>query len=348
MNEMPNLIQNGYFGNNQPMGGYNPYQQPMMSNFMPPPQPMQSNIIPIGSYNYNSTAFNPYGNNQQQQYTFQPVNGGYDPMAQYRAQQQGSYYSPYPQYQQQYINPYQQYSYQNYNGYSPFMSMQAMQQAVNNQITVSKIKCRVQLAALGKEINEDKIDEWCNPNNKVYQVSDEQRQNDAVWKEMVRLHQFCNSPVQYDSPIKQMANFMQLQIKNYHEAFDSHSMCEFFEEDYPRLQREFWIAENIKRNGNRDLSTTYNSREYNELLNMHRSSNPYINELMDNSRYDNNIDDSEIGLAEVFDREMRRRNVLEGKLPTFVSSPEVQEQRRLFTEKLMDQIYRKNASKGGG
>ena len=102
MNEMPNLIQNGYFGNNQPMGGYNPYQQPMMSNFMPPPQPMQSNIIPIGSYNYNSTAFNPY-NNTQQQYTFQPVNGGYDPMAQYRAQQQGSYYSPYPQYQQPYI-----------------------------------------------------------------------------------------------------------------------------------------------------------------------------------------------------------------------------------------------------
>ena len=88
----------------------------------------------------------------------------------------------------------------------------------------------------------------------------------------------------------------------------------------------------------------YSSKDYNELLNMHRSSNPYINDLFNQAKYDNNINDMELGLAEVFERERRRRNVLEGKLPTYISSPEVQAQRRAFTEELMSQIYQK---KGG-
>ena len=66
---------------------------------------------------------------------------------------------------------------------------------------------------------------------------------------------------------------------------------------------------------------------------------------MDQSIYDNNIDDTEVGLSELFDRERRRRNVLEGKLPTYVSSPEIQKARADYTKQLMDMIYRKEASR---
>jgi hypothetical protein len=143
------------------------------------------------------------------------------------------------------------------------------------------------------------------------------------------------------TPQMQLAQFLRRKITNYHQYFDNHSMCEFFEEDYPRLEREFWIEENIKRNGLRDMSTTYNSKAYNELLNLHHSSNPYINEIMNNARYDNNLDDMEIGLAEMFERERRRRNLLEGKLPQYISSPEIQKARAEYTQQLMDQIYKK-------
>ena len=76
---------------------------------------------------------------------------------------------------------------------------------------------------------------------------------------------------------------------------------------------------------------------------MHRSSNPYINELLDNSRYDNNIDDMELGMNIAFDKERRRKQILECKVPSFISSEETQRRRHEFTSQIMQAIYNKGA-----
>jgi len=138
---------------------------------------------------------------------------------------------------------------------------------------------------------------------------------------------------------------LNLMSYNLHQALDNHSLCEFLEDDLWKLQREFWIRDNLKLNGNRDLSTTYNSSDYNELLKLHNSStSSYVSDLLNNSRYDNNLDDIEIGMKMAFDRERRRKAILEGKVPDFISSDETQKRRHEWTQQLMNQIYRK----GGG
>ncbi len=341
MSQLPEMINNGSFGTNQPIGGYNPYAnaQPMIQpfGFQQPQifynvqQQQMGNMMPIGSFNYNTTAFAQQSN---QGFVFQPVTA-YNPNP-YQPRQ--DYYNPYPQFNPQQQSPY---SYGGYYGYSPFMSMQRRQEIINAQIAVSKLRCKIANAITGTVYDDDKIDQLYNPNNPANIKTSEQQDADRSWNEVQKFHQYSINPSPIDYPEKHLASFMQLQAKNYHDAFDSHSLCEFLEEDYPRLMREFWIAENIKKNATRDLSSVYSSKDYNELLNMHQSSNPYINDLLNQSKYDNNIDDMEVGLAEIFDRERRRRNLLEGKLPTYISSPEVQAQRRAFTESLMQQLYQK-------
>ena len=70
---------------------------------------------------------------------------------------------------------------------------------------------------------------------------------------------------------------------------------------------------------------------------MHKSSNPYVNELLDTSRYDNNLDDMEIGLPQILDMQRRRKQVIEGKVPTYISSEETQRRRH--------EIYNKGGTK---
>ena len=338
------MIQSGAFGTNQPSTGYNPYAQ--MSQPMMQQQPMgYGNMIPVGSYNYNSSTFQQQQPQQNNGYVFSPAVPNFtNPYA-----PRQDYYNPYPQYNNQ-QSAIQQYSYQNYGGYipfvnSPFMSMQKRQELMQAQVDVNKLRCKIAMGITGSEYNDDKIDAMFNPNNQANVKTPEQIDADREWAYMNRVLYFVQNPSPVDYPERHLANFMQLELKNYHEAFDNRSMCEFFEEDAPKLWREFWIAENIKKNANRDLSSVYSSSDYNDLLRMHNSSNPYINQLLDNARYDNNIGDMELGLAEIFNQEKRRRNVLQDKLPTYISSPEVQEQRRKFTSLLLDQLYHKEARK---
>ena len=126
-----------------------------------------------------------------------------------------------------------------------------------------------------------------------------------------------------------------------HDALDNHSMAEFFSDDLWRLERETWIRDNIAKRNGRNLSKTYDSNAYNELLNFHRSNNPYTNQLMNSSRYDNNIDDLELGMNAVYDRERRRQAILNGKIPSFISSEETQKRRNEWTNQLINQIYAK-------
>ena len=57
-----------------------------------------------------------------------------------------------------------------------------------------------------------------------------------------------------------------------------------------------------------------------------------------------NLDDIEIGMQMAFERERRRKAILEGKVPEFISSDETQRRRHEFTQQLLNKVY----SKGGG
>lgn len=333
------MINSGAFGQNQPL--FNPYQNP---------QPI-GNMIPIGNYGYNNPYQQPQFTSSQStgNYIFQPVGYGYNPNPYSRGS--NDYYNPFagsPYQTQQLMNPYA-YSYNSYGNYRPFMSMQQQQQIVQNNVTLQKLRHKIAFTYLGKPCNEEYLDELYNPNNKANIKTQEQIEKEREWQYIQRATYYSTQPPVDHEEIR-LAAFMQLQSKNFHDAFDHHSLCQFIEDDFWKLQREQWIAQNIKRNASRDLASVYSSRDYNELLNMHRSNNPYINDILNISRYDNNIDDMEVGLSQIaqaaFERERRRRNVLEGKLPEYVSSPEVQEQRRLYTQQLMDQLYKKGAKTG--
>lgn len=350
MNQIPNMIQQGSFGTTQPIangGGYNPYANQYGS---PPPinpyqQPMNyGNMIPIGAYNYNSTTFGQNNTQSNNNYIFQPVGAIYNSNPYYMTPQ--DYYNPYPQYNRvQTPNLYAQINgYTNNPQYSPFMSMQRRQDMVAQQLNVIKLKHKLVATITGTLYDEQAIDKLYNPYNEANIKSPEEIDSDRAWEEVQKFHYYSQHPSQVDYLERNIANYIQAKTRNFHEALDNHSLCQFLEEDLPKLNREIWISENIKKNANRDLSKVYNSSEYNELLSMHASSNPYIKEILDTSRFDNNIDDMELGLAQIFDRERRRLNVLEGKLPTYISSPEVQEQRHKFTEALLAQAFNKKGS----
>ena len=347
---MQNMIYNGAFGSTGPINpqGFNPYQ---------------NNIIPFGNYNqpmiqtqqqyqyYN----NPYGLQPQNNgLIFQPV-GGYQqssPYNSYVQQQQSNYYNPYgntfnqSSYGVSGYSPYgNSYSYNNYNGYTPYMSPVAIQQYQNQQVELFKMKYRMANHYVGNEIDEEYLDRLCNPNNPIHQKTEEQRSIDEDNKFMQYVSAVANGKVQIPRPYAyREADMLNLMSENMHKALDNHSLCEFLEEDLWKLQREEWIRQNIKINGNRDLSAVYNSSDFNELLKLHNSStNPYVSDLLNNSRYDNNLDDIEVGMNMAFEKERRRKAILEGKVPEFISSDETQKRRHEWTQQLMNQIYRKGS-----
>ena len=356
MNAIPNMIQQGSFGTTQPMmsgGGYNPYSiQPNMS--YPPTNPYQQpmsygNMIPVGTYNYNSTAFS-YNNTQPSNngYVFQPVvnNIGYAPNPYAYNQPRQDYYNPFPQYNRPqasglFTQIYGQRQQQPYSNYSPFMSMQRRQAMVDQQMQIIQLKYKIIATITNTSYDPEAVDRMYNPYNDANVKTPEQIDSDRAWAEVQKFTYFSQHPSQADYPERNMANYIQAKVRNLHEALDNHSLCEFVEMDLPKLSREIWIAENIKKNSTRDLSRVYNSKEYNELLSMHASSNPYLKEILDTSRFDNNIDDMELGLAQIFDQERRRISILEKPLPTYISSLEVQKQRHAFTEALLQQAFNK-------
>ena len=359
-----NMIQNGVFGYNQPItpiydNNFNPYQT----------------LINVGSYNYNQMMFHPQQPQIQDQ-NFYPSMMQYNPVST-NPNQSGYVFAPiqpsiqqYPP-RQDYYNPFPQFNNRgNYGGFaynSPppyfggynsgygmnyrpgYISMQARQDFMHEQVTLAKIKCKITCTIIGKEYVDEEYDEMFNPENPANIKSDKEKETDRLWDDVQRLAYFSQPQIQDQImyPQKALANFMQACIRNYHEAFDSHSLCEFMEEDYPRLQREFWIAENINKNATRDLSTTYSSKEYNELLAMHRSSNPYINKLLDNSNYDgsNMSENDELGLLDIFRAGRKAIDNMSKPVPDYISSPEVREQRRKFTDELLSQMLQKEERK---
>lgn len=328
-----NMINTGQFGTQQPMG-YDPYGG-------------AGNIIPISQTNYN----------QNNNLVFSPVCGGYD----YGYQQpQYDYYNPYgasqfgnpygsndmyyngnnPYANNNYFNQcgYYNNGYQNYYGGSPIM----YQQQAKQQQKMLKLQHKIVGTFFGKEYTEEELEELVNPTVRMNKIPRKEMEMRREFNQMQYYQSLVDQPP-LETNAMRTARYLNEMSNNYHEAFDNMSMRDFLADELWKLKREFWISENVKMNG-KDLSGTYSSSDYNELLNMHRSSNPYVNELLDTSRYDNNLDDMEIGLPTLVKaREQRQINIT---VPDFISDEATKKRREAFTNEIINQIYNKHG--GGG
>lgn len=315
---------------------YNQFQQMIYDGQFGMNAPQQMNNMQFG--NQNNFVFQPINNYPQQTYSYyQPPKYDYynpygAPINQYNQYPPYNYYNGY---QQQYAG------YNGYNNYRPFMQPAQQQQMIQERVDMEKIKYRYVYGYLGKEISEDELDKMLNPTNEVNKPSPEEMTRMQEVNYLCFLESLPEINEQNCSALRQAAAIRNMSME-YHKKYDRHSMFEFLQNDLWKIERDIWLEENTMQNYNRNLSMLYNSKDYNELLRLHKSANPYVDEILNTSRYDNNIDDMEIGVQQAFDRERRRRLILEGKVPEFISSEETQKRRELWTQQILQQIRQKN------
>lgn len=327
-NSIPDMIQGGQFGMQSPMqqqAVYNPY-----GNYQQQPYSPYNNMVPI------NTTYQP-----QQQFVYQPVNNGYT----YYQEPRYNYYDPYGSWNQQsqynnYQNPYgNQYGYQNnYRGYQPFVTLSQRQQMLDEAIECMKDKYRMVAGYFGREIDEEALDIALNPNNEANIPSEEEIEIMREHKASSYISYLMMHPSQYETKYDRQARYCRMYSESLHKELDSHSLAQFLSEDLWKLQREDWLRENIDKYGDRNLSNMYDSKAYNELLNMHKDSNSYMSRILNNSTFDNNIDDMEVGLHVLYDKERRKHQILAGKVPTFISDEETQRRRNAWTNKILEQM----------
>lgn len=263
------------------------------------------------------------------------------------------YYNPYPQYgcgnavplqnpYGYYPQPQQPYYGYGYNGYTPFRSYQQQNVYQQNYIEMQKRKYRICCSITGTEYSEEVAEMLFNPyyNQGNVQQDPIQMERDRIWEDTKRIARYANDPNNvYYSQEQLEGMFIQEQMRIYHETLDNHHLCEFLEEDLPRLNREIWISKYIDKNASRNLSKTYNSQAYNQLLMMHAASNPYISKIIRDGGYDSNLP-QEMGVIELLKNKGSPGKGLDG-LPAFMHSPEIERHRKMFTEELMNQFYEK-------
>ena len=368
---MHEMIRNGYFGYNEPMvqsqypymqsniiqvGGYGDMMQPypnqpyMMNQGYPQQQPQQG-------------YYNPYGGNNMGGYQQQNNGFVFSPVQQYnQAPRTYTYQNPYmdtdfskmmnqpvePYYNSQYgygsyyngFNLNNGYGYSGYPNYRPFYNPEYyMNQQRQNAEYLKELHRKV-AHALGKDVTEEFLSKAYDPKPPT-PLSAEERE--VMAHTMKVEHMASTFDGMHPTSGQLIARDIRRMSSAMHEKYDTHSLCTFLSKDLPEILLNEWEETHIIKNADRDLSKMYNSKEYNELLALHASSNPYINQILDNSRYDNNIDDLELGLDSVYDKARRRKALLEGKLPKFLASPEIQKKRQEWTDAIMQQVYAKEA-----
>ena len=334
------------------MGAQQQTQQNIMqqSPFATPVQQQQP-YNPYNNPNYNyifsraQTPFNPYNVSMPNNYIFAPAMPY--PQNPYYQQPKVDYYNPFPEY-----NNRQQLLYYGYNNsynpyYRPFMSVQMREQIMQQHTAMGKLRYKIACAGAGVEYKEATADEIFNPMNKINQMTDDDRVEANHWNFIMKVQYYLNNPNQFCVSEPQLTSlYIQTYFKNYHDMFDNHSLCEFFEEDYPRLMREFWIEENVKRTG-RDLNSTYSSDSYKELLNLHRSTNPYINHLLNDfnhDKYDNNSGDQDVGVLEMLQYGARKDYQSSHpimKPDGIIQNPEIKKMKSQFIDTIMEQMNSK-------
>lgn len=313
-----NQIQNGYFGSTQPM-------------------PQQG--VYMNQYNYPN--YNQYY--QPQQPVYQPV--------QYQSPFGGNYNNPYAG---------QTFGYNQFGQYQPnqFQSPTYMQKEIDNQKKLFELSARLCAAYRGKEINEERLRERLYPSvrqQNLPQKSHKEMMEDRDWNDTIQMMRIADDPNTYyrTRSYSCMVMFNE-QLRAEAEEFKGHNLVQFLNDDLWKLEREAWIRKNINRGQDRNLSTTYNSREYNELLNMHNSGNPILNVLMDEDKYDNNGSKytAEIGVTPMgshisINKETGRLAFKRPPLPGYTDE-EIAEKRRQWTEYCQHAVRRKDGLDSGG
>lgn len=319
-NQFQQMIVNGQFGQTMPPNNILPfgndyqnnYYQPMINNQINNYVPEQYKYYQEPKFDY----YNPWGasiNNQYQPINYgmqyqQPFNYGYNSMI------QQPYFYQVTEYQNQpYNTQYQNYIREQQYGYRVLYNM------------VNKYN--------NKGWTEEDIDNMLNPKPKENKESFEEIMQR---RESAYLNHIINSPAPNEYNCSIIRNHMKTMrnLVEFHKNYDRHSMYEFLCKDLPEIFYGFWIEENCNPNITRDLSQLYNSNDYNELLKMHRSGNPYMNEILDTSRYDNNLDDNEMGIELAFQRAKRKADLLEGR----ISSEEKMRRRELMTQEIINMM----------
>jgi hypothetical protein len=280
---------------------------------------------------------------------YRPANGDQffaqtdEPQSQQQSQPMTMFDYAYMRQQQNTYNPYA-YSYGYSYGPQGTFNPMAYQQQMNNGVEMNKLRYRIAMGYLGKEVSEEQMDQMFNPQNPVNTKTPQEQKEYNLYMTMRRYSELGMRPVQPMTEAQLGAMMLANARQSFDERYGDNDMYEFFNKNSWRIFTEIHEHENYK-DHSRDLRSTYNSPEYNELLNMHNSSNPWINQLMDDSRYDNNQDDLEVGMNLAFERFKRRETIMNGPLDAngkrFISSPEVQQKREAWTKKILDEIMKK-------
>lgn len=255
-----------------------------------------------------------------------------------RRRQQQRYQYEYPYYN----NPY------NYNRYGN--NPMAVQQRQNEIIDLRKLRIRLAEGYLGNDIQDERLDQLTNPRNPANAMSEEDQGFLNMYRMVQQFNQLGMRPVQ---PLSQ-AEINAIQLNRARASFDENygndDMFTFFNQHSWRIFTEIHEHEDYRDNS-RNLSNTYNSAEFNELLNMHNSSNPYINQLMDDSRYDNNKDDFEVGINLAFERAKRNQQIRNSQTgigsSRYLTTPEMQQKRAAWTQQILENIARKGKPPNG-
>ena len=366
-NNLQNMIIEGNFGNTMPNNNYgytttplqesqyNPYYnnitayQQYYNNYQPQQyyngyqQPMPTNIVPIGQENYNNNGYVFRPAPQPQYYNNGYVGGGLGCNQQQYYQNQ-YYNNPY---YNRYASRMSMGGYDSYSvGFNPDGSMRRLsyREAEQQQIDSFKIMIKCCDGFFGRTRTEEELEEIANPKMPTDTRTQEEIQNDREFAEMQRLSMLQNMP-QPESRMQRKARLIGDMSYNMHQAFDNMSLCEFLNDHFWKLREEQWLRENVDMNAGRNLRNTYSSDTYNELLGMHKSSNPYTSQILDSSRYESSMNDLELGLPGIVEAQRRKKALLEGKVPTFISSEETQQRRSDFINKIIGNMYKKH---GGG
>lgn len=314
-NQFQQMISNGQFGQT-----------------MPP-----NNIIPINN-NQNGFIYQPIDNQQSYygyKYYQEPKVDYYNPWGNSMPQQQYGY---------NYNNPYQQQMYYYGTPYNQLYQQQ-YEEYIKQQQYAYSYGYRVLLNMVNDYSNkgwtEEDIDNYLNPKPpEMTQKSIEEltaERNSRYIDYVIN----CPKPNENNCSIIRNHNNAIRNLEQFHKNYDRHSMYQFMCIDLPEILYGFWLEDIALPNSSRNLSSLYNSSDYNELLKMHRSQNPYMNELLDSSKYDNNLDDNELGIELAFKLARRKADLLEGR----VSSQETMRRRELMTQRIIDQIKAKEANK---
>lgn len=261
-----------------------------------------------------------------------------------------SYYNPYNRHNVDYNNPFPEYYNGGYyNRYRPFISAQQQEQINQMYFRTSQIRQKLICGIIGRKYNEEEFNKINAPiDNSAYyneDITEEQFKAEQNWMDVQRFYYYSMNPNRYyKSEEQRTAEWLQAYLTEYHRRYDNHSLCEFFEEDLPRLEHELWVSKYIDKNSSRNLKSIYNTDDYNRLLSIHASNDPYINTILNDSKYDNNTDlEQDMGLVELLHKHRNKQfqNPPMSAFQSYINRPEIQEQRKRFNEELYGQLYKK-------